>query len=188
MQPPTDRPVKVLPKTSSSGGTIFFGVMVLVMESFEASRPGNFDSVSSSACKVLRLRHDVLANDLQSNECDRVRDVSGACEWRRSRGISIVSCKASVSTKKKERQEQQRASSCIRQEYSGLDALCQCRIGPHKISRDIGVGLGASKVHVTGLSRPMHFNHKRAISRCCITNLSSHCLQSDRAALPMNDV
>jgi len=103
MQPLTNRPVKVRPKTSSSGGTIFFGVMVLVMESFEASRPGNFDSVSSSACKVLRLRHDVLANDLQSNECDRVRDVrdvSGACEWRRSRGMSIVSCKASVSTKK----------------------------------------------------------------------------------------
>jgi hypothetical protein len=49
----TDRPVKVLPKTSSSGGTIFLGVSVLVMESFEASRPGNFDSVSSSACKAL---------------------------------------------------------------------------------------------------------------------------------------
>src|SRR5271167_4921477 len=98
---PTNRPVKVLPKTSSSGGTIFFGVMVLVMESFEASRPGNFDSVSSSACKVLRLRHDVLANDLQSNECDRVGDVSGACEWRRSRGISIVSFKALLSTIKR---------------------------------------------------------------------------------------
>jgi hypothetical protein len=97
---PTNRPVKVLPKTSSSGGTIFFGVIVLVMESFEASRPGNFDSVSSSACKVFRLRHDALANDLQSNECDRVRDVSGACEWRRNCGISIICCKASINTKK----------------------------------------------------------------------------------------
>src|SRR5271156_3956450 len=92
---PTNRPVKVLPKTSSSGGTIFLGVMVLVMESFEASRPGNFDSVSSSACKALRLRHDVLANDLQNNECGCVRDLSGACERRRNRGISIISCKTS---------------------------------------------------------------------------------------------
>ena len=75
-----NRPVKVLPKISSSGGTIFLGVMVWVMESFEASRPGNFDSVSSSACKTLRLRHDVLTNDLQNNECDRVSDVSDACE------------------------------------------------------------------------------------------------------------
>jgi hypothetical protein len=107
--------VKVLPKMSSSGGTIFLGVMVSVMESFEASRPGNFDSVSSSACKALRLRHDVLANDLQNNECDRVRDVSGACERRRKRGISIFNCKASVSTKKKERQAKRHASSCVRQ-------------------------------------------------------------------------
>jgi hypothetical protein len=47
------RPVNVLPKTRSSGGTIFFGVIVSVMESLEASRPGSFDNESSSACRGL---------------------------------------------------------------------------------------------------------------------------------------
>jgi hypothetical protein len=47
-------PVKVLPKMSSSGGTRFFGVVVLVMESFEGSRPGRCLIEASS---VFRLYH-----------------------------------------------------------------------------------------------------------------------------------
>lgn len=87
-------PVKVLPKTSSSGGTIFFGVMVSVMVSFEASRPGSRDSESSSACREFLYRHEVLANDLCNDNFDRVRVVRGACARRKSRGRSIVSCNA----------------------------------------------------------------------------------------------
>ena len=34
-------PVKVLPKTSSSGGTSSFGVILFVIDSFDGSMPGN---------------------------------------------------------------------------------------------------------------------------------------------------
>jgi hypothetical protein len=163
---------------SSSGGTIFLGVIVLVMESFEASRPGNFDSVSSSACKTLRLRHGVLANDLQNNECDRVRDVSGACERRRNRGISIFNCKASVSTKKKERQAKRHASSCVRQGVF-RPLILAVRIGATKYPRHRRRTLR----EIIGRKRPgprhgplqveciSASHHKRATSRCYTTSL-----------------
>jgi hypothetical protein len=65
----------------------------------------------------------VLAKDLYSNDCDRVRDVSGAWERRRSRGRSIVKCKASGGVKG--RNDYRSEAQLVLQSWKGnnLDAL-----------------------------------------------------------------
>lgn len=56
--------MKVLPNTSSSGGTSFFGVFVWVIDNVSGLMPGNFAMAASSDCMLYCLRHDICAQEL----------------------------------------------------------------------------------------------------------------------------
>ena len=106
-------PVKVLPKTSSSGGTRLFGVVVLVMESFEGSRPGRCLLEVSSVFKLYHLGQLVFMDAENEEEIDDVpgrRKIGSMLLVRNSFGEDMlprVACKYSL-----ERVRSKSISSC----------------------------------------------------------------------------
>jgi hypothetical protein len=87
-------PVKVLPKTSSSGGTRLFGVMVLVMESFEGSRPGRCLNEVSSVFKLYHLGQLAFMGAVKVKEIDNAPDRRKVCSMlpvRNSFGVNMLS-------------------------------------------------------------------------------------------------
>jgi hypothetical protein len=84
--------VNVRPKMSSSLGTSFFGVMVLVIVSFEGSIPGSRAMRSSSTINF-SLRRAVEENDLVSrSDSDDEREEKERAPLRSRRGRNIMLC------------------------------------------------------------------------------------------------